>query len=68
MRQRELIALLCGVAAWPLDARAQHPERVRRVGAVLPLAEGDREGEERRRTCSDCASRRLSSRADEVIE
>src|SRR3954447_15616239 len=47
-RRREAIALLCGVAAWPLDARAQRPERVRRVGAVLPLAEGDREGEERK--------------------
>jgi putative tryptophan/tyrosine transport system substrate-binding protein len=44
MRRREFIALLSGVAAWPLAARAQ-PERVRRIG-VLMAFESNREGQD----------------------
>src|SRR5262245_63254951 len=47
MRRREFIAVLGGSAVWPLSARAQQPDRVRRIGMLILYSQTDREGQTR---------------------
>jgi hypothetical protein len=45
MNRRDLITLIGGAAAWPVAARAQQAERMRRIGVLTGFAEDDRTGQ-----------------------
>src|SRR5215467_1050769 len=47
MNRRSLITLLGGAVAWPVAARAQQPERMRRIGVLMNRAADNPEGQTR---------------------
>ncbi len=47
MRRREILTTIGASTAWPLAAHSQQPDRPRKIGVLMGLADGDPEGQAR---------------------
>jgi ABC-type uncharacterized transport system substrate-binding protein len=47
MRRRRFMLVLSGVAVWPFAASGEQPERVRRIGLLIPYPESDAQNQSR---------------------
>ena len=57
MRRREFIAALGSAAVWPLAARAQQPELMRRIGVLMSSATDVPQGQAHvRRSSRGCSN------------